>query len=75
MNKIIKIDVDAINPSTGKIWTMKESRYGEIEVVNGEKFFRFNARNLWKVVAIREIPQGVLDAENAYFEKYGTACE
>jgi len=75
MNKIIKIDVDAINPTTGKVWTLKEKQYGSIEIVNGEKFIRVNPRQLWKVVAIREIPQNVLDAENAYFEKYGTACE
>lgn len=74
MNK--KIDISAICPRTNKVWTFRDSRESDLREVNGKQYYFYNkVQPLWEVVNIYEVPQDRIDAENAYFAKYGTACE
>lgn len=75
MNKNVKIDVAVVNPK-GQTWIMKNTRYDSIREVNGKLFYFYNKHQpLWEVLEIKEIPQNEVDAQDAYFKKYGTACE
>ena len=42
---------------------------------HGETYFRYNRLVNWEVITATEIPQEKLDAELAYFTKYGTKGE
>ena len=73
MNK--KYHVYAINPKTLKVWGFSPVSEDQLKVVNGKLLYIYNRFQSWEVVEHNQIPQSQLDAEDAYIERYGTACE
>ena len=72
-----KFDVLAIHPT----WN-RETRFRSVHAdqlftnEHGETYFRFNKfYPAVEVIAAEEIPQAKIDAEAAYFARYGTANE
>lgn len=70
-----KLHVSAINPKTSKVWGFSPVSEDKLETIGGKLFYVYNRFQKWEVVEYSEIPQAQLDAEDAYFAKYGTACE
>lgn len=70
-----KFHVNAINPKTSEVWGFSPVSEDKLETIGGKLFYVYNRFRKWEVVGYIEIPQAQLDAEDAYFAKYGTACE
>ncbi len=72
-----EFDVLAIHPVTNR-----ETRFLNVSQdslftnEHGETRFRYNHHhNDVETISVTEVTQARLDAERAYFDKYGTACE
>ena len=72
-----EFDVLAIDPTTGR-----ETRFLNVSAdslftnEHGETRYRYNHHyNDVETISVTEVSQARLDAERAYFEKYGTANE
>ena len=70
-------DVTYIEPWSGREVTSIEASADQLyQNDSGEMVFRYNDyHNACEVVTVCEVPQSRLDAQAAYFKKYGTACE
>ena len=70
-------DVTFIQPWNGRTCTSMEVSADRIyQNDSGEMVYRYNDHyNACEVVTACEVPQSRLDAQAAYFNKYGTACE
>ena len=70
-------DVLAIDPTTGRETTFKTvSEDSLFTNEHGETRYRYNHHYTdVETISVTEVSQARLDAERAYFTKYGTACE
>lgn len=71
-----QFNVLAVTPVTLKEVTFRNVDAKDLfQNEHGETYFRYNRLVNWEVITATEIPQQKLDAELAYFEKYGTKGE
>lgn len=69
-------DVVAIHPVTLRRTTFRSVSAEYINISTDGITFSFNNfYNTVPVISLVEIAQDVIDAQRAYFDKYGTACE
>jgi len=72
-----KFDVLAIDPTTGRETTFRSIHADQLfDNEHGETRFRFNHYyDNVETISVTEVPQAKIDADLAYFTKYGTANE
>ena len=72
-----QFDVLAIDPTTGRETTFRSVSADRLFTnEHGETRYRYNHRYTEvETISVTEIPQAKLDAELAYFTKYGTKGE
>ena len=72
-----EFDVLAIHPVTNRETTFRDVSADSLFTnEHGETRYRYNHHhNDVETISVTEVSQARLDAERAYFTKYGTACE
>lgn len=69
-------NVKIIHPTTGRPCTFIDISEDRLPIVNGEQVFAYDHNyTACKIISIEQVPQAYLDAQLAYFAKFGTACE
>ena len=71
-----QFNVLAVVPVTRKERTFRNVDAKDLfQNEHGETYFRYNRLVNWEVITATEVPQAELDAELAYFTRYGTKGE
>ena len=72
-----QFDVKIVCPISGHEVTFKHVSGDRLrQNEHGETVFRYNDHHdSCEVISVKEVPQVILDAMAAYFERFGTACE
>lgn len=67
-----RYNVTTINPRTGRPCTFMSIPENQLQTPSGEQVLEYNH---CKIISIEQVPQAYLDAQLAYFDKFGTAAE
>lgn len=69
-------EVKSINPCNGLTCTYLNVPEDRIRIVDGKQVYYYNDKyNACPIASIKQIPQSYMDAQLAYFDKFGTAAE